>query len=95
MAVLETGELFVGIAGPGDPTYEFVYRAAAGVYWDATMRGFRSTPLRDWSASRWYAHIVAAVQSELGVRLKLGNDLAWGNLSQAERDDISNLYRTA
>lgn len=85
---LDTGELFLGLAGPGNPTYEYVYRAAAGVYWDATMRGFKSTPMRKQSASWWYSHIVAVVRSELDIELKLGSDVEWRNLSEADQDQI-------
>lgn len=88
---LDTGELFLGLVGAGDPTYVYVYRAAAGVYWDASRRGFKSTPMQDRSASWWYSHMVAVVRSELDVELKLGKDVAWRNVSEAERDEIRNL----
>lgn len=89
--MLDTGELLLGLAGAGNPTFEYVYRAAAGVYWDASMGGFKSTPMQARSASWWYSHMVAVVRSELNVELKLGNDVAWRNLSEFERDEISNL----
>ena len=52
------------------------------------MRGFKSTPMRNQPASWWYAHIVAVVRSELDVELKLGSDVEWRNLSEAEQDQI-------
>jgi hypothetical protein len=39
--VLNTGELFLAIKGPGNPNYQYVYREAAGVYWDENRKGFK------------------------------------------------------
>jgi hypothetical protein len=86
--VLDTGELFVGIAGAGNPAYEFVYRMAAGVSWDPTMRGFKSTPMKEWSASRWFSHIVAVVHSEFGVALVPADAIAWRSLSEMDQSEI-------
>ena len=87
----DTGELFVGVAGAGSPAYEYVYRAAAGVYWDASTRGFRSTPMDGRSAAWWYSHIVDVVRSELGVELALGREVKWRNVSEAAIEQIVGL----
>jgi hypothetical protein len=86
--LLDSGALFVGLAGTGDPDYQFVYRAAAGVSWDPLLRGFRSEPMREWPAARWFSHIVSVVRSELGVHLVPANDVSWKNLSEPGRSEI-------
>jgi hypothetical protein len=86
--VLDTGELLVGLAGTGNPSYQHVYRAAAGVYWEPTMRGFKSTPMREWSASRWFSHIVSVVRSEIGVELVPADIISWGGLSETDKGEI-------
>jgi hypothetical protein len=86
--LLGTGELLVGLASEGTAEYEHVYRAAAGVSWDAPMRGFRSSPIRQWSVPQWYAYVVSIVREELGVELGLGDPVSWRNISERDRQDI-------
>lgn len=88
LEILDTGELLVGLSGVGNPAYRHVYRAAAGVYWDPTLVGFKSTPIRQWSASRWFSHIVSVVRSEIGVDLMLADSVSWGRLSETDKAEI-------
>ena len=88
--LLDTGELLLGLEGPGKPMYLYVYREAAGVYWDETGRGFRSEPMREWSCGRWFAQIVAVVRAGLGVELTLGDNIAWLNVSEQQQAEILN-----
>ena len=86
--VLDTGELLVGLAGAGNPSYQHVYRAAAGVYWEPKMRGFKSTPMREWSALRCFSHIVSVVRSEIGVELVPAEVISWRSLSEIDKGEI-------
>ena len=54
--------------------YEFIYREAAGVYWNKELRCFQSQIVTDWSYKDWYKQIVSVVRSGLGVRLTLSPD---------------------
>ena len=85
--VLDTGELFLGIEGQGKPTYQHVYREAAGVYWDAVRHGFKSTPIRDWSCSQWYKQIISVVRY-IGVDLVLADYVTWAGVSEDEKAKI-------
>ncbi|WP_127347363.1 hypothetical protein [Pseudidiomarina mangrovi] len=85
--VLDTGELFLGLEGRGKPMYQHVYREAAGVYWDETRSGFKSTPMKDWSYSQWYKQIVAIVRY-IGVELALADDVTWSGVSEEEKAEI-------
>jgi hypothetical protein len=54
--------------------YQYVYREAAGVYWDQAMECFVSTPPQEWSSQKWYQHIVSAVRSGVGLQMILTAD---------------------
>ena len=86
--VLETGELLLGLEGEGRRDYQFVYRAAMGVYWDEERQGFKSTPMRTMSCSQWFRHIAAGVYGELGVKLTFGEHVTWSNVPEEEQAKI-------
>ncbi len=86
--VLDTGEFFLGIEGEGRSTYQYIYREAAGVYWDESLRGFKSTPMREWSCTQWYKHIIAIARSGLGVELVLSDHLSWSNVPEKDKAEI-------
>ena len=80
-------ELVLGITGRGNPSYQYVYREAAGVYWDQDQIGFKSTPLGEWTISKWFFHIKAVVKEGLNVDLKIYNNVTWENISIAEQKE--------
>ena len=83
--VLPLGELFLGLeSGGGNASYQYVYREAAGVYWDPERKGFRSTVIREWTVPQWFAHIVETVQYT-GITLILRKDIVWGNISHNDK----------
>jgi hypothetical protein len=86
--VLETGELLVGIESQGKPMFQYVYREAAGVYWDQSRKGFKSTPMREWSCSQWFKQIIEVVRSGFGVELKLGANVIWLNVPEKQKTEI-------
>jgi len=86
--LLESGELLLGLEGSGKPMYQYIYREAAGVYWDETHHGFKSTELKEWSCSKWFSHIVSIVKSCLGVELCLSNKATWKNIPEKDKEEI-------
>ena len=87
--VNDAKELLLSLDGNGDEIYQFVYRAAAGVYWDQENHGFKSTPMKkDWSCFQWYNQIVSVVKSELGVELILSKNISCENLSENDKAEI-------
>lgn len=85
--MLDTGELFLGIEGQGKPMYRHVYREAAGVYWDETKLGFKSTPMRGWTCYQWYEQIISVVRY-IGVELALAEGVTWSGVSEDEKAEI-------
>ncbi len=86
--VLDTGELLLGLDGMGKGMYQYIYREAAGVYWDPTLHGFKSTPMKEWSCAQWYKHIVAIARSGLEVELLLSDHVTWSNVPEKEKTEI-------
>jgi len=87
--VNEANEFILLIEGNGDPSYQYIYREAAGVYWDEINHGFKSTPMkRDWSCSQWYFHIVSLVKSCIGIELERSRKVVWGNISKKDKSEI-------
>jgi hypothetical protein len=85
-------ELLLILEGGGKSMYQYVYRAAAGVYWDNENCGFKSTPIIDWSCAKWFSHILSSVNSELGVELVLGKSVNWQNLPETDITEIKQLH---
>lgn len=86
--VLKTGELLLGLEGLGKSMYQHVYRAAADVYWDQSEHGFKSTPMREWTCSQWYKHIISVVRAELGVEISLAKDVSWSDVPEIDKAKI-------
>lgn len=87
---LDTGELLLGLESKGKSMYQYVYREAAGVYWDEQRHGFKSVPIKEWPYSKWFFHIVGVVKSCLGIELNLGEDIIWRNIPNQEKTAIEN-----
>lgn len=86
--VTDSNELLAVLDAPGDPDFQFVYREAAGVYWDPQRNGFRSTPIQEWSCSDWFFHITDIVRSGLHVSLKLAPEVEWVDVPLEDRQKI-------
>jgi len=85
--ILDTGELFLAAKDPGKPNYQYVYREAAGVYWDQNRRGFKSTPMKEWPCSKWFDHVINTVYVGLGIELKLGSTVSWINIPEEQKNE--------
>ena len=54
--------------------FEYIYREAAGVYWNSEIECFQSSAPKNWDNwghTNWYKQIVSIVSSGLGERLRL------------------------
>lgn len=85
----EHGRLFVQ---PAEMQFEFIYRTAAGINWDARQRALFNSELRDWSPVQWFEQILKAAASEYNVALRTGPLTKWAGLTprlQAEIELLS------
>ncbi len=86
-----SNELLLLLSSPGEPMYQYVYREAAGVYWDDKQKGFKSTPLKNWTVSEWFIHIKDIVRTSLNVDLQVDENLQWENIPDTEQIKLKDL----
>ena len=89
--VNEAGELLLLIEGNGKPTYQYVYREAAGVYWDNELHAFKSTPMKSWSCVQWFSQIVDVAKA-VNVELCLSKSAQWQGVPLEEQHEIVKTY---
>jgi hypothetical protein len=70
ISVAANGEILLQLASGGKPSYQYVYRAARGVYWDNERRSFTFAAGSE-EPDRWIEHIRKVVEDELGIELIL------------------------
>ncbi|KQN75302.1 hypothetical protein ASF04_04235 [Duganella sp. Leaf61] len=80
--------LVVGLESGVSQSYQYVYRAAAGVYWDDNVRAFKLDTKNDKRFAHWFAHVCKVLEEEMNVRLHLGNRTAWTNVPNDVRSEI-------
>ena len=85
--VLDTGELQLVLGSGGDPSYQFIYREARGVYWNHNAGAFRGTERQKWSIAKWYGHIVD-VCADIGITLVLSGTVEWVAVPASDRKEI-------
>ena len=90
IVVNDQKELLLKLIGNGKPMYQYVYREAAGVYWDENQKGFKSTPMKEMTVSEWFLHIKDIVKSGIGIELKIDKNLTWKNIPDSEIIKIKN-----
>jgi len=88
--VNDQNELVLKVVGRGDPIYQYIYREAAGVYWDEKQKAFKSTPLNERTVSEWFLHIKDIVKSGLNIELSINENVEWGNVTEEEKMKILN-----
>jgi hypothetical protein len=86
--ITKNDELLLRLDSGGKPSYQYIYRAARGTYWDAERQGFKFKGPIDWSYAKWFSHIVEIVHSEFGLKLVLGESVTWENVPEDVRKSI-------
>ena len=92
--ILPSGEVLVAIQSRGCPDYQYVYREAAGVYWNNDFGGFVSRDRRTWSCAKWVQHIISVCHN-IGIDLELSENIAWVNVDDADRHTILERRRSS
>lgn len=86
--LLDDGALLLQLESGGKPSYQYVYRAAAGVYWDPARKAFKFSTQLDGEYAQWFKHIVKVVRDEMSLDLQLALDATWKNIPNEDRDAI-------
>ena len=71
---------------------EFIYREAAGIYWNDEASEFHSTPIKhDWDVVDWAKHFVGMLTS-FGLTLEFSQNLKWEKISTEEQARILAIF---
>jgi len=73
---------------PVKKAFPYIYRAAMEVDWDPGRKRLFSPKPKEWSYSRWYQQILAAVEDEYGTRLSLSSRTKWVNVDNELKEAI-------
>jgi len=84
IAVDHAGHLLVRPETAG-PDFQYVYRAGAGVQWDAKVGAFVAAEPHRWTAVELLPHIMRIVREELGISLTLTAQSRWANLTERQQ----------
>lgn len=87
MVLNDENELLLKVI-EGSPDYQYVYREAAGVNWDENQKGFKSTPIREWTVFECFFHITDILKSSLNVELTIDENVQWKNIPVKEKIKI-------
>jgi hypothetical protein len=80
--------LVVKLDGGGKPSYQYVYRVAAGVYWDNDAGAFKFDTKNDKRFAHWFAHLRKVLEEEMNVQLSLESRTTWTNVPNDVRHEI-------
>ncbi len=90
IVVNDQNELLLKVIGEGNSGYQYVYREAAGVYWNEIHKAFKSTTINEWTVSEWFIHMKEIVKASLNVELIIDENVEWKNISDNEIIKIKN-----
>ena len=79
----EDNKLKVFLVSHGRTEYQYIYREAAGVHWYHEEGCFSSTEIKEWTAKKWFKHILD-IARKIGVQIELGSNTQWVNIKQAD-----------
>jgi hypothetical protein len=65
---------------PEKTKFEYIYRSAMGVHWNASLDRLSHSSSGDWTQSRWFRQIITAVAAEYCVRLRLTSQTEWTDI---------------
>ena len=73
IAIIESAKLAI-FPAESNSMYEYIYREAAGVYWDKHLNCFKSTEMREWSCGKWFMHMISLIESTFQIHLVISKD---------------------
>lgn len=86
--ITDEGVIVIALESGGKPSYQHVYRAAAGVYWDQDGKAFRFATKHDGLYAKWFAHMLNVLDDEMGLKLRLAKVVTWTGVSDEVRDEL-------
>ena len=62
--------------------FEMLYRSTMGVHWDEPQKCLYHDPPKSWNTLQWYRQIIAAVENEYGITLKVCPETVFENIDE-------------
>lgn len=91
IGITDEGVIVITLESGGKPSYQYVYRAAAGVCWEQGEKAFKFDTKSDGLYSKWFAHILNVLNDEMGLQLQLAKVVTWTAVSDEVRDELLTL----
>ncbi|WP_310538962.1 hypothetical protein [Phenylobacterium sp.] len=88
--IRDDGRLFVK---PATQSFSVIYRAAMEVGWNPASRSLFGPKPREWTYPMWFGQILAAAETEYGVRLSLTSQTSWVNFPDKLQAEIADPER--
>ena len=88
-----TGELSVVPDLPGGEDYEYIWRDASGIRWDASRQALVAYEPSRWPPDALFRQIRAAVVGEYGQRLMVSADTLWAVSEPSVRERLEAVAR--
>ena len=73
---------------PTGQEWPLIYRAGMEVNWDSQIGSLHSPTPREWSYTRWFDQILAAVSQEYGCTLYLTDGTVWANVEPGTKESL-------
>lgn len=74
---------------PKTNSFPFIYRAGMEVQWDEDGKYLYSPPPREWSYTRWFQQVIAAVKGEYGCVMVITSETIWHNVDDTLKVSIT------
>ena len=68
--------------------FQYVYREAAGVYWEQKSGCFVSQSPGEWTPQQWYRHIIGIVKTGVGLKMVLTPETKYESKKEGFEESI-------
>jgi hypothetical protein len=89
--ITNEGVIVIALESGGKPSYQYVYRAAAGINWDQNGKAFRFATKNDGLFAKWFTHILKVLDEEMGLQLRLEKAVIWTTVSKEVQEELLKL----
>ncbi|MDB5802471.1 MAG: hypothetical protein JWL63_3410 [Rhodocyclales bacterium] len=73
---------------PEAMNFQYIYRAAMDVHWDAEGKFLHAPVPRKWSHLQWFKQIINAVKDEYNCQLSVTEKTIWENVTGTAKEEM-------
>ena len=82
------GTVRLALKSGGKPSYQYVYRAAKGVYWDNEAGVFTFDAGTEMNIEAAIRHVIAVIREEMNLNDLVDDEVTWINVPMEVRNAI-------